>query len=345
MLNRIKLKNFTVFNDVDLKLSRNLNIIIGENGMGKSHLLKIAYSIIASNSKPNGNTEQSNTKTQLQKIYADKLINVFRPESLGRLVRRKQGRERCEIQLTFDDSDYNCQFSFSTSSKSEVQIEDTPKKMFSDFPVFLPTRELLTIYPSFVHTYQNNYLEYEETYYDTCVLLGAYLTKGPREEQAKQLLQPLEEAMGGKTILDNGRFYLSMHGKGTMEMSLVAEGLRKLAMLARLIATGSLLGKGTLFWDEPEANLNPKLIKTVAKIIMQLCQSGIQVFIATHSLFLLRELEILSKKEFEMLNTRYLGLKEGESGISVEQGDEIYDIETLTLLDESLLQSDRYINL
>ncbi|WP_281258757.1 hypothetical protein [Avibacterium endocarditidis] len=43
-----------------------------------------------------------------------------------------------------------------------------------------------------------------------------------------------------------------------MEIPLVAEGLRKLAMVARLVATGTLLDKGCLFWDEPEANLNPK---------------------------------------------------------------------------------------
>lgn len=39
-----------------------------------------------------------------------------------------------------------------------------------------------------------------------------------------------------------------------MEMPLVAEGLRKVAMLARLIATGTLLEQGYLFWDEPETS-------------------------------------------------------------------------------------------
>ena len=65
--------------------------------------------------------------------------------------------------------------------------------------------------------------------------------------------------------------------------------------MARLIATGSLLDKGYLFWDEPESNLNPKIIKRVAKTILQVAQSGIQVFIATHSLFLMRELHILQR--------------------------------------------------
>ena len=99
--------------------------------------------------------------------------------------------------------------------------------------------------------------------------------------------------MGGVIELDrNGRFYLKIPGQGRMEMPLVAEGWRKLAMLARLIATGSLLDKGYLFWDEPETNLNPKLLKEVASTILHLCHSGVQVFIATHSLFLMREFDI-----------------------------------------------------
>ena len=99
--------------------------------------------------------------------------------------------------------------------------------------------------------------------------------------------------MGGVIELDkNGRFYLKIPGQGRMEMPLVAEGQRKFAMLARLIATGSLLDKGYLFWDEPETNLNPKLIKEVASTILHLCHSGVQVFAATHSLFLMREFHI-----------------------------------------------------
>ncbi|WP_233572101.1 AAA family ATPase [Neisseria weixii] len=91
---------------------------------------------------------------------------------------------------------------------------------------------------------------------------------------------------------------------GKIEAPLVAEGLRKFVMIARLISTGALLDKGYLFWDEPEANLNPKLIRVAAEIIFALSKQGIQVFIATHSLFLLRELEILKSKE-KNFSSRY----------------------------------------
>ena len=184
-------------------------------------------------------------------------------------------------------------FSFNTGSKSEVTIDKVPSAWVEKLPVYLPTRELLTIYPGFVSLYETTHLPFEETWRDTCILLGAPLARGTREKRIKELLVPLEEAMEGKVELDDsGRFYLNS-AQVHMEMHLVAEGLRKLAMIARLIATGSLIDTGFLFWDEPESNLNPTIIKLVARTILHLCQNGIQVFVASHSLFLIRELDIL----------------------------------------------------
>ena len=347
MLKQMTIKNMTTFQEAKLKFSDGLNVIIGENGSGKSHILKAAYSTIAASAEEGRKLIPGEpTKLLLQKKFATKLMSVFRPDSLGRLARRKQGRERCELSFVFSDLDLTTRFSFATSSKTDVQIDQLPVTWEFHSPVFLPTRELLTIYPGFVSMYENHYLDFEETYRDTCLLLGAPALKGPREKQITSLLKPLETAMGGTIVLDkSGRFYLSIPGQGKMEMFLVAEGLRKLAMLARLIGTGSLLDKGYLFWDEPEANLNPKLVKVIAEVILHLCRNGIQVFIATHSLFLLRELEILSyNKPFKRVACRYFALPLKETGVEVEQGDAVDDLQSLVLLDEELEQSDRFMS-
>ena len=417
MIKDFRLKNFTLFREEELHLSPNLNVIIGENGCGKSHLLKALYSLVAVSAEQgrkaidisfetrmtsinnqlqfikseefeklnfeppvpevmmvDGFLEKTRssfihffekqredllkeievainkpTKAFLEKSCAEKLNNVLRPEKLGNLASHHvigdDGR-RAELFISNDDERTDIGISFSPTSQSEVKVESLPQGWIREKPIFFPTRELLTLYPGFVSTYDNHYLEFEETYRDTCLLLGLPALKGDRELQAKALLKPIEEAMGGEIILDsNGRFYLQQ-GKKRIEMPLVAEGLRKFAMLARLIATGPLLDKGYLFWDEPEANLNPKLIKTLAKVILDLCKQGIQVFIATHSLFLLRELEILQKgNDFASLSTRYFGLNSMENGVKVEQGDEIYDLGQIVVLDESLQQSDRYLDM
>lgn len=348
MLKSLNIKNLTVFPETSFHFSPQVNIIAGENGTGKSHLLKIAYSTIAASAeegkKPNALLP---TKNLLQIRLAEKLLGVFRPETLGRLASRRQGRERCSIECLFEDTGLNLRFSFATQNKSEVEIEKLPKYWIEKSPVFLPPRELLTIYPGFVALYESHYLEFEENWRDTCILLGSLAVRGPKEQKVKELLKPLEITMGGKIELDkNGRFYLNVPGQGRMEMPLVAEGLRKLAMLARLIATGSLLDKGYLFWDEPEANLNPKLIKQVAQSILVLGQSGIQIFIATHSLFLLREISILlQSKEFKTTKVQFFGLQLSEGGVHVQQGNSVEDMGSLVSLDEELNQSSRYLGM
>lgn len=414
MIKSFRLKNFTLFREEELHLSPNLNVIIGENGCGKSHLLKALYSLVSVSSEQGRKVHNSYidearhidfivdsvknipslvkmaeddfekqkklenemeeqyktivfhlknkreslieksllenrpTKAFLEKSCAEKLNSVLRPEKLGNLASRYSTDDGRRVELYFfnDDKRTDIGVSFSSASQSEVKVEALPQRWIIERPIFFPTRELLTLYPGFISTYDNHYLEFEETYRDTCLLLGLPALKGEREAYAKELLKPIEEAMGGEVVLDNnGRFYLQQ-SKKRVEMPLVAEGLRKFAMLARLIATGSLLDKGYLFWDEPEANLNPKLVKTLAKVILDLCKQGIQVFIATHSLFLLRELEILQKgEEYASLSPRYFGLNITENGVQVDQGDEIYDLSQIVVLNESLLQADRYLDM
>lgn len=345
MLTSLQLKNFTLFADTTFEFGSHLNVIIDENGLGKTHILKAAYSLLAvsaSGAKEFGTDPP--TKTYLQTTIASKLRGVFKPDTIGRLARRQAGRSRSEVAATFSDQRYDIGYSFHTSSKSEVVVETMPSAWIDSVPVYLPPRELLTIYPGFVSLYETTHLSFEETWRDTSILLGAPLVKGARTKNIRSLVKPLEDAMDGTVELDDtGRFYLKTN-MGRIEMHLVAEGIRKLAMLARLTATGSLLDKGYLFWDEPEANLNPKLIKLVARAILTLCQNGIQVFIATHSLFLLRELYILHHQEFPQTDTRYIGLHRGkENSVDVFQGMTMDEIGDITSLDEELEQSERYL--
>lgn len=341
MLKKARFQNFTCVPNATWEFASGINVIVGENGLGKSHVLKALYALL----KVQADSKDL-SKSTLEKAYADKLMAVLRPESLGRLAKRKQGRERCELALTMDKADHSCTIGFATNAKSQVDVVSAPAKALPLSPAYLPTRELVTLCPWFLPLYDNYHLEFEEIWRDTVSLLGKPSLKGPREKDVGQLLPPLEEAMGGKVVVDaqSGRFYLQVPGEGRMEMPLVAEGLRKLAMLARLISTGTLLKQGYLFWDEPETNLNAKLIKTLAVAVVAVADSGVQVFIATHSLFLLRELEmLLAEKRHGKLGRRWFALVAQGDAVALEQSDRIEDIQTLVMLDEELAQSDRFM--
>lgn len=346
MLDKLGVEQFTVFSQADFGFTNGLNVVIGENGTGKTHVLKLAYSILSVIADGDRfNRSDRPAKGLLEVEVARKLVGVFKPDALGRLARRnRRGRQRSAVTGAFNGDAGTLSFEFHTASDWKVEVTETPRHWLDKPPVYLPTRELLTIYRGFVSLYETSHLPFDETWRDTCILLGAPLAKGPREQSTRELLVPLEDALGGRVVLnENGGFYLSID-QVQMEMPLVAEGLRKIAMLARLIATGSLADKGCLLWDEPEANLNPRTVKVVAKTILGLCQRGIQVVLATHSLFLLREFDILMKyPEYGEIKSRYFGLHRRRGGVEVQQGTRIEDVGDIPSLEEELNQSDRFL--
>ncbi len=58
-VNSIDLDNFSVFVKAKIDFSHGINVIIGANGTGKSHLMKIIYSILKANEKVEGNSENN----------------------------------------------------------------------------------------------------------------------------------------------------------------------------------------------------------------------------------------------------------------------------------------------
>jgi predicted ATPase len=352
MLKSVTFDNLTSVPSGKWEFVDGLNVIIGENGLGKSHVLKAIYSLLSAQF-PAGTLAQktqppASSKSYLERAIAETLVQNMRPEALGRLVKRRRGRTRCEIDLKFRDPAMNLKVGFATNAKSQVELINHPTRRPKKPPVYIPTRELITLCPWFVSLYDNYHLEFEKSWRDTVSLLGAPSVRGPKESKVRELLEPIELAMGGRVEVDNttGRFYVRTRG-GRMEAPLVAEGLRKFAMLSRLISTGTLLEQGYLFWDEPETNLNPKLIKVVAKAIVSLARQGIQVFIATHSIFLLREIEMLTDLAEQTSMSKYFGIAavEGEEVSCLETGETIDGLETIVMLDEDLSQSDRYVEL
>lgn len=344
MLDRLQLRDFTVFKESDFRFCPGINLFAGENGSGKTHILKAAYSLLFVLTEAEG---MAGSKVQsvnsLEVRFISKLAAVFVSEPRD-LITQSSRSKKLVIVAEIDGCDpvtielLSSGLEFASPNLVEVATRKS-------LPIFLPTRELLTIAPFFVALFNKYQLPFEETYRDTCMLLGLPLVRESYDSSIAAMLSPLEQAMGGRLVRNKAGLFCFMNESGVREVHVVAEGLRKLAMVAHLIATGQLTSGTALFWDEPEANLNPKLIKVVARTILHLCQNGVQVFLATHSLFLMRELDILTRnREFADVPTRYFGLHPGDDGVTVQQGNTIDDMGEITSLQEELSQSDRYLD-
>ncbi len=351
MISQLHLKNFTIFPEARLEFGRNLNMFIGENGAGKSHIMKLIYAILSDSYKNSKKKPiQPPTVDGLQSSLGQRLINIFRPANIGDLCRKTtDGSSPAMVGAKFDSPAMDVAFEISLQNeKNEIYIKQLPEIWNTLPPVFFPTQELMTIYPNFVENYDGIYSEFDETYRDACELLGRKRLKRMEKDEDgdnfQKLLAPFEDAMGGKARLDQaGRFYLDTKDLGRIEMHMVAEGYRKLAMVAQLISNGTITEKGFLFWDEPENNLNPKQLKAVAEAIIEISGMGMQVFIATHSLFFMKEIDILLRNnKYQELSFRFFGFsKIDNSTINVDQGSSFDDIPDIVALDEELFQSDR----
>ena len=98
-----------------------------------------------------------------------------------------------------------------------------------------------------------------------------------------------------------------------------------------------------LFWDEPEANLNPKLITRIAETLRILADRGVQVFVATHDYLLSHELSLAVEYQTKpKVPTRFFAFQRDDSGpVSVQAGDTLADLEHNPILEEFAAHYDR----
>lgn len=300
MLEKLVLDNFTAFTKLDLDFTPGVNLFIGANGTGKTHLLKVLYAALSSQKgleKANGDE------------LARKLQNVFLPRNryLGRLVHRVKGGATANVRIMRRGRELAFGFTNQTIDEMDFRSRWTADIAPS---VYVPVKEMLANAPGFRSLYTTREVHFEEIYAD--IIDKAYLPilKGAPTRERKMLLEMLQQVMEGRVVLKGEHFFLK-NKQGELEFTLLAEGLRKFALLWLLIQNGALLEGSTLFWDEPEANLNPSLIRTLVEILLHLQTQGVQVFIATHSYVVLREFGLQKSAKNAL---RYFVLERGTTG-------------------------------
>lgn len=301
MLKEIKVEKFTAFDNVDIKLSEGVNVLIGANGTGKTHLMKLLY----------GAMQQADIG--FGKNMDQTLQGLFLPDSLGRLVKRSTGRGKGSFTVYRNDGDgvdRSLRYELTSLGKSQTVNSRIWCRNQRYNVVYIPVKDMLANSPGFKSLYERRELYFESVYADIISLALLPSTKGHATKEKSVLLDMIQDIIDGKVEKKNEKFYLK-NAQGNLEFTLLAEGYRKLGLLYSLIQNESLSSGSILFWDEPEANLNPRLATKVVKILLELQRMGTQVFIATHDYVMLKELELDADPSKDHVAYHALYLKDG----------------------------------
>ena len=284
-ISRIKLTRFTAFEKLDLRPSPGINVLVGANGTGKTHLMKVAYAACEAR-KPDVR-------------FADKLARVFMPSQgrFGRLAKRRRGSYDAHAEVKWDRVFHRVSFSNHTMSPESAEVSSRRQPSVQPKSVYIPVKEMLANAPGFNSLYAERSIHFEEIYRD--IIDRAYLPplSGAPDGRRRKLLDRLRRHLKGTVTLKGEEFFLRAGRQGTIEFTLLAEGLRKFGLLWLLIQNGTLLEGSVLFWDEPETNLNPTLFGPVIEVLLELQRLGVQVFLATHDYVILKQLDLQTTEE------------------------------------------------
>lgn len=249
------------------------------------------------------------TKEAEEKLFVEKMQGIFRPDEMkvGRLVSRKQGSNRTDFIVEMDKKEI-VSIGFGNRQENHADVVMNIAEPIKKFEaIYIPTKEMISTTEHFASLYEEYHIDFEEMYYDLAKLLDKPLSKGANTIEQKAVLSSFEEIMKGQIVQKDRKFYLKVKGEGEFEMGLLSDGYRKLSMLVYLILSGSLNKNAVLFWDEPETNMNPKMIRPIVQAIAELAKMGVQVFVTTHDYFVQQEFNFLA--EYPEINDKNLDIR------------------------------------
>ena len=337
MISKLTLKNFTAFRNLDFHFSPRVNVVVGSNSTGKTHLLKAIYGLHLV-----GKVAAKENVTDIEiKAVSSRFLHVFVTQKVPLGILSSTGNKTAtSLELTADNGSI-FEVSFSHNSRSlQTNFTHFSSDAIGEF-IFIPSKEVMSLVRSMNQSANSD--DTIETLFDVGHIDLANLlsrsnhgkcnvdaTKNPR---FLNIIQQLVGLMGGRydwskegeIDFEPGRYEEMILSHSTdlkssekklhdslldrftpedgfsLQGELTAEGYMKIGALHQLLCNGSIdPGRsGTLLWDEPETNLNPELIKTLVNAVYEISRNGQQVILVTHSYIVLKWFDLLFDRNKE----------------------------------------------
>lgn len=319
MIRSVTLENFMGYSKFESKEFASVNVIIGKNDTGKTGLLKLLYG--TAKTIDIYSKRKQNEEVEFKKLLAEKLSDTYQPgkKGLGELV-SKITKEKLSVDIEFRHIRLNYEdrlhFSFGDSTTNTiVDCQKSIKPISDNFRcLFIPAKEVLTSLKAIRATRDNLHMPgFDDTYLDLIRALVIPTQKGNITEELKVVNTRLEELFEGQIEQQSDDDFLFKKGNTEFPIQLTAEGVKKIGILTTLIRNRQLNANSVLFLDEPETTLHPEAARELVEMLMLMAKAGIQIFVATHNYFVLKQLHLSARRDDVPTNCYSLSREKGKS--------------------------------
>jgi AAA15 family ATPase/GTPase len=292
MINNLELTNFGPVQQLNCQNLGKINLIIGGNGTGKTIILKALYSAMRTLEEYKRGQEPRSAS----EILADKLYWTFEVDKIGDLV-RKGADNHLSFKIDFDEREFR--YGFGKDTTKNIQTLESHVSPRGSNSIFLPTKEVLSLHHIILESRElSKTFGFDDTYLDLARALRKPTTRGNNFTQFAASRKNLGEIIDGKVEYDekSGRWQFKK-GNQKFPIGVTAEGIKKISILDTLLGNRYLDASSVIFIDEPESALHPAAISKLMDIIAMLSDCGIQIFMASHSYFVIKKLFLIAQKK------------------------------------------------
>lgn len=297
----IRMTNFGNLKEFKCDSFSNINLIIGKNGTGKTFLLKALYVAIRTAEE----YKRGDDNRTINEILAEKLRWTYQMQNLGDLV-TKSASSQLKFSILCEKG--TLKYNFSKDATKQI-ISSYMDEIFSRNKdqsncIFIPAKEVLSIDNIILTSRERDHsFGFDDTYYDLVKVLRIAPTRGKNFKPFANARKDLKKLVNGKVDFDEstGKWFYKI-GNQKFAIGVTAEGIKKIAILDRILANG-YIGRGSIvFIDEIENALHPTAISNFIDILYHISKEmNIQLFISSHSYFVIKKLCLLAQAKKESI--------------------------------------------
>jgi len=246
----------------------------------------------------------------------DEMADNFQVTDLSELISFNTDQAIIEIIGFLDVEFYkNGRVSFSLEEELVNEVSSLARVVFFESPAYWKVSDALKASQKhlnqaiYLHQKSNKLLSGVPKYfYDLDTALKAGI-KDDASSEIIELAASLKEELGGEFVFsgDNLVYKDSQTGQ-EISKNLISFGMTNLGMIHALLKNNVITAGSFIFIDEPETNLHPDWQVLLMNVLIRLAELNVNVVIATHSIDMLKALEVGIQQRKDSLSDDFMAI-------------------------------------